>query len=134
MVSPSTSQSPVPTVGVVCLRGDQVLLIKRGTPPSLEEGTQTLAFTESQTERALTFTAKAGQEVHLTLHMTSGSNGDPSVTVTQDGNTIASASGSYVSDLSVGFTPTSDGQVLVQVDEESYTSVTYQVSISKADS
>jgi len=27
------SQSPVPTVGVVCLRGDEVLLIKRGNPP-----------------------------------------------------------------------------------------------------
>ncbi|PTT81842.1 phosphohydrolase, partial [Pseudomonas sp. HMWF010] len=26
---------PVPTVGVVCLRGDEVLLIKRGTPPRL---------------------------------------------------------------------------------------------------
>ena len=35
MVSPSASQFPVPTVGVVCLRGDQVLLIKRGTPPRL---------------------------------------------------------------------------------------------------
>ncbi len=29
------SQQPVPTVGVVCLRGDEVLLIKRGTPPRL---------------------------------------------------------------------------------------------------
>jgi 8-oxo-dGTP diphosphatase len=35
MVSSSAPQSPVPTVGVVCLRGDQVLLIKRGTPPRL---------------------------------------------------------------------------------------------------
>ncbi|WP_165190648.1 NUDIX hydrolase [Caulobacter soli] len=35
MVSPPASQSPVPTVGVVCLRGDQVLLIKRGTAPRL---------------------------------------------------------------------------------------------------
>lgn len=26
-------QRPVPTVGVVCLRGDEVLLIKRGNPP-----------------------------------------------------------------------------------------------------
>ena len=26
---------PVPTVGVICLRGDQVLLIKRGTAPRL---------------------------------------------------------------------------------------------------
>ncbi len=28
-----TEQRPVPTVGVVCLRGDEVLLIKRGNPP-----------------------------------------------------------------------------------------------------
>ncbi|MDQ0466689.1 8-oxo-dGTP diphosphatase [Caulobacter ginsengisoli] len=26
-------RTPTPTVGVVCLRGDQVLLIKRGNPP-----------------------------------------------------------------------------------------------------
>jgi 8-oxo-dGTP diphosphatase len=32
---PAASEFPVPTVGVVCLRGDQVLLIKRGTPPRL---------------------------------------------------------------------------------------------------
>lgn len=36
-VQPSApvSEFPVPTVGVVCLRGDRVLLIKRGTPPRL---------------------------------------------------------------------------------------------------
>ncbi len=36
-VQPATSAAdyPVPTVGVICLRGDQVLLIKRGTPPRL---------------------------------------------------------------------------------------------------
>jgi len=28
---------PVPAVGVVCLRGDQVLLIRRGTPPRMGE-------------------------------------------------------------------------------------------------
>lgn len=28
---------PVPTVGVVCLRGDKVLLIRRGTPPRLNQ-------------------------------------------------------------------------------------------------
>ena len=33
--SPSVPTVPVPTVGVVCLRDDQVLLIKRGTPPRL---------------------------------------------------------------------------------------------------
>jgi len=28
---------PVPTVGVVCLRGDEILLIRRGTPPRLNQ-------------------------------------------------------------------------------------------------
>jgi 8-oxo-dGTP diphosphatase len=28
---------PVPTVGVVCLRGEEVLLIRRGTPPRLNQ-------------------------------------------------------------------------------------------------
>ena len=33
----SASLVPVPAVGVVCLRGDEVLLIRRGTPPRLGE-------------------------------------------------------------------------------------------------
>jgi 8-oxo-dGTP diphosphatase len=33
--SPALATVPVPTVGVVCLRDDQILLIKRGTPPRL---------------------------------------------------------------------------------------------------
>jgi len=32
---PAATEHPVATVGVICLRGDQVLLIKRGTPPRL---------------------------------------------------------------------------------------------------
>lgn len=35
MTASAPVQRPVPTVGVVCLKGDQVLLIKRGTPPRL---------------------------------------------------------------------------------------------------
>ncbi len=35
MTAAAAVQRPVPTVGVVCLKGDQVLLIKRGTPPRL---------------------------------------------------------------------------------------------------
>ncbi|QYF87949.1 NUDIX hydrolase [Brevundimonas sp. PAMC22021] len=29
--------TPIPAVGVVCMRGDEVLLIRRGTPPRLGE-------------------------------------------------------------------------------------------------
>lgn len=31
------SGNPVPTVGVVCLKGDEVLLIRRGQPPRLNQ-------------------------------------------------------------------------------------------------
>jgi len=33
----SMSSNPVPTVGVVCLKGDLVLLIRRGQPPRLNQ-------------------------------------------------------------------------------------------------
>lgn len=32
-----STMTPVPAVGVVCLRGDEVLLIRRGTPPRMGE-------------------------------------------------------------------------------------------------
>jgi 8-oxo-dGTP diphosphatase len=32
-MEPLATSGPVPAAGVVCLRGDQVLLIRRGTPP-----------------------------------------------------------------------------------------------------
>ena len=32
-----SSMMPVPAVGVVCLKGDEVLLIQRGTPPRMGE-------------------------------------------------------------------------------------------------
>lgn len=32
-----SSMTPVPAVGVVCLRGDEVLLIRRGKPPRMGE-------------------------------------------------------------------------------------------------
>lgn len=35
MTTTAPIQRPVPTVGVVCLKDDKVLLIKRGTPPRL---------------------------------------------------------------------------------------------------
>lgn len=37
MVSDRSPATPVPAVGIVCLRGDEVLLIRRGTPPRLGE-------------------------------------------------------------------------------------------------
>lgn len=37
MAEPSTARTPVAAVGMVCLRGDDVLLIRRGKPPRMGE-------------------------------------------------------------------------------------------------
>src|SRR5690242_12217520 len=36
-VKPSINKTPTPCAGVVCLRGEEVLLIRRGKPPRLGE-------------------------------------------------------------------------------------------------
>jgi 8-oxo-dGTP diphosphatase len=36
-MQPPATMTPIPAAGVVCLRGEEVLLIRRGTPPRLGE-------------------------------------------------------------------------------------------------
>jgi 8-oxo-dGTP diphosphatase len=63
-------QRPVPTVGVVCLKGDQVLLIKRGTPPRLGQWSLPggrIEWSEPVTEAALReLKEETGVEAELT--------------------------------------------------------------------
>ena len=84
--------------------GKVTLTLTHTPPPSLDEGPQTLNFSDSQNARAVSFTAKAGETVRLNLHLSAGTSGSPSVTVTQGDTTLASASGSTVSDLNFSFT------------------------------
>jgi hypothetical protein len=109
--------------------GAITLTISRTPPPSLDDGPQTIAFTESQTSGAITFTGEAGETVRVNLHLAGGESGSPSVSIMQNGTTVASASGSTVSDLNFSFTPTSDGQVIVQITDYSYNNLSYEVSL-----
>lgn len=63
-------QRPVPTVGVVCLKGDQVLLIKRGTAPRLGQWSLPggrIEWSEPVTEAALReLKEETGVEAELT--------------------------------------------------------------------
>ena len=113
--------------------GKVTLTVERTAPPSLDDGVQMISFSESSYSRALTFTAEGGETVRLNFHVTDedGTTGSPSISVTQDGSTVASASGSYVTDLNFSFTPTSDGEVVVQVTDYSYASLTYEVSLAQ---
>lgn len=54
--APAPVQRPVPTVGVVCFKGDRVLLIKRGTAPRLGQWSLPggrIEWSESVTDAAL---------------------------------------------------------------------------------
>ncbi|MFN8564099.1 MAG: PPC domain-containing protein [Anaerolineae bacterium] len=112
--------------------GKVTLTLKNTPPPSLDEGVQTVSFSDSQYTRAVTFTAQAGETVRLNLHTLNDGTGSPSITVTQGGNTIASASGSTISDLNVGFVTPEDGDVSVQITDYSYSNLSYEVSLAHA--
>lgn len=70
MTDTASPQRPVPTVGVVCLKGDQVLLIKRGTPPRLGQWSLPggrIEWSETVTDAALReLKEETGVEAELT--------------------------------------------------------------------
>ena len=74
-------------------------MVKRTTPPSLDEEKQTVSFTNSQTAHALSFSGQANQTYTLTLHGLSSTSGSPSITITQDTQTLASVSSSTIQDV-----------------------------------
>lgn len=112
--------------------GKVTLTVTRTPPPSLDDGVQTISFSSSQYTRALTFTAEGGESVRLSLNVTDdGMTGSPSITLTQDGTTVASISASYVSDVEFSFTPSTDGEVVVQITDYSYDSVSYEVALGQ---
>jgi stress response protein SCP2 len=112
--------------------GKVTLTVTTTAPPSLDDGVQTISFSNSQYSRALTFTAEGGESVRLSLNVTDEDmTGSPSISVTQDGTTIASISGSYISNVEFSFTPSSDGEVVVQVTDYSYDSVSYEVALGQ---
>jgi len=112
--------------------GKVTLSLTHTPPPSLDAGPQTVSLSDTKTAGAVSFTAKAGDTVRLNLHLSAGDSGSPSVTVTQADSTLASASGSTVSDLNFSFKTTSDGPVVVQITDYSYTNLTYEITLAHA--
>jgi hypothetical protein len=112
--------------------GKVTLSLTHTAPPSLDEGSQAVNLSDTNTAGAVSFTAKAGSTVRLSFHLSAGDSGSPSVTVTQGDTTLASASGSTVTDLNFSFKTTSDGPVVVQITDYSYTNLTYQISLSQS--
>ncbi len=111
--------------------GSVRIVVKRTTPPSLDEGKQTVSFTNSQTAHALSFSGQANHTYTLTLHGLSSTSGSPSITITQDTQTLASVSSSTIQDVTFSFVVPADGQVILQLNEYSYANLSYEVSLTK---
>ena len=50
----------------------------------------------------------------------------------QNDTTLASASGSYLTDLNFSFVTTADGEVMVQITDYSYATLSYEVTLAHA--
>ena len=109
--------------------GKVTVTVQRTPPPSLDDGPQTVTFTNSQSSRVVMFTGNAGEHVRLTMHSVDGRAGSPNLSVLQNTSTIASGSGSSVSDLSLSFVVPSDGNVVVQLNEYSYNNLSFEVTL-----
>ena len=112
--------------------GTVTMTFERGQLPSLDQGAQTVTFSSSQTTRALVFTGEAGVEVRLNVaRLAQDGSGSPSLEVTQDGSSLSYISASGVSGFSVDFVVPADGEVIINFSDYSYTSVSYEVSLTK---
>lgn len=111
--------------------GKLTLTVKRTLPPSLDEGAQSVFFNDSGATRAVAFAATAGQTVKLTFTVDGTDPGSPNVSVLQGGNTLAYASGSTTRELSFSFVTPTAGDVIVQINDYSYTNLSYIVTLER---
>lgn len=110
--------------------GTVELTISRGELPSLDDGAQTIRFSNSTYERSVRFTGEAGQTVTLNITTASGAM-SPSIDITQNGMSVGYTSSSSVTALSFSFVTPSDGDVLVRINEYSYNDATLTVELAR---
>lgn len=103
------------------------------TLPSLDSGAVRVRLSEENSEGVITFTGQAGQRARLTVRVLGllGAAGEPYVTVRQGDTTLASASGTYVSNLSFEFVVSEDGPVHVTIEDSSYRRVSLEVTLEQ---
>ncbi len=111
--------------------GQVTLTLSRGAIPSLDDGPQQVRLSEKVTTDVVTFTGVAGETVRLTVTIVSGDNSAPSLVVTQDGTTIATASASTTTAMTFDFTVPADGVVTVQVSDYNYSKVVMEIALER---
>ncbi len=108
--------------------GQVSLTLTRSPIRSLDDGPQEVRLNEKVTQDVVNFTAVAGEEYQLWIQV-EGGIAAPSVTITQDGTTVATASASSSTALLVAFITPEDGPVNVQITDYSYEKVVMTVRV-----
>jgi hypothetical protein len=108
--------------------GQVTLTLTRSPIRSLDDGPQEIRLNEKVTQDVVSFTAVAGEQYQLWVQV-QGGTASPSVTITQDGTTVATASASYSTALLVAFITPEDGPVNVQITDYSYEKVVMTVRV-----
>jgi uncharacterized protein YfaP (DUF2135 family) len=116
--------------------GQVSLSLTHSAAPSLDEGPQEIHLSSSVTTDVVTFSGHAGETVLLTAKVINGGGSDsPSVTVTQSGADVASASGTTISGISLQFIVPADGPVNVEITDYGYSDgVSYRLSLERISS
>lgn len=114
--------------------GTASLTLTKSAARSLNDGPQEVRLTDTVYQDVLTYEGTAGETVRLTVELASSSgSSSPSITVSQDGVTVATLNAGYVGAASIEFTVPADGQLTIQVSDYSYTSLVLRVSIETTD-
>jgi hypothetical protein len=108
--------------------GQVTLTLSRAELLSLDDGPQQVQLSDKIFQDVVTFTGEAGQQYQLWIEVGSGT-ASPSVTVTQDGATVATASATSANNLSVAFVVPDDGTVNVQISDYSSVKVVLSVRV-----
>jgi uncharacterized protein YdeI (BOF family) len=115
------------STGKVTISIDEAILL------SLDEGSQTVNFSNIITRNSVVFTGNDGEQVTLIIRAEEGMIASPSISVSQGALTLSYISASTVSSLEATFIVPADGVVLVQIDEFSYAYNALEVTLERSE-
>jgi hypothetical protein len=114
-------------------RGQVRLTLQQQVLASLDDGPQQMRLSGERIEDVVTFSAEAREKVRLNVAVLGIGNmtGEPYITVTQEGETIAYASVSNISKVTIEFTVPREGVVYVKLEDYSYSRASFELSLER---
>ncbi len=111
--------------------GTVTMTLERSAVPSLDEGTQRIRLNDKQSLATAVFTGVAGETVRLTVAVVAPDMGQPTVRVTQNGQTLATVSLADISRVSIDFEVPEDGEVLITIDDTAQSNSAFDLSLER---